>query len=96
MTTAEIQHNQPFDADEFFGRIERMAGNALPMDLDGADDHIACNCTDRRKPRRCTCGKRRGQGHALSCAMLMGAERGPRVIYADSERAPLALDGRAA
>jgi hypothetical protein len=35
-------------------------------------------------------------GHALSCAMLMGAERGPRVIYADSERAPLALDGRAA
>jgi 3'-phosphoadenosine 5'-phosphosulfate sulfotransferase (PAPS reductase)/FAD synthetase len=68
----------------------------LPMDLDGADDHIACNCTDRRKPSRCTCGKRRGMGHALSCAMLMGAERGPRVIYADSERAPLALDGRAA
>lgn len=36
MTTREIQHDQPFDADEFFGRIERMAGNPLPYDLDGA------------------------------------------------------------
>ncbi len=77
--------------------IERATRPMLPGLLD-AEEAVAlpCSCTDRRKPRRCTCGKRRGDGHALSCAMLMGAERGPRVIYADGPRAPIALDGRAA
>lgn len=46
----------------------------LPLDLDGSDDRIACHCTDRRRPRRCTCGKRRGMGHTLACGMLLGAE----------------------
>lgn len=39
------------------------------------DDSIPCNCTERRAPRRCTCGKRRGQGHALHCRMIFGDER---------------------
>jgi hypothetical protein len=56
----------------------------LPMDLDGDDGTIPCHCTDRRKPARCTCGKRRGMGHALGCALVLGAEREPRVIYADA------------
>jgi 3'-phosphoadenosine 5'-phosphosulfate sulfotransferase (PAPS reductase)/FAD synthetase len=44
----------------------------LPMDLDpDATDTIPCNCTDRRSPRRCTCRKRRGEGHALSCASVL-------------------------
>lgn len=30
------------------------------------DDLVACGCTDRRV-RRCTCGARRGRGHALFC-----------------------------
>lgn len=49
----------------------------LPMDLDGDTEAITCNCTDRRLPRRCTCGRRGRRGHALSCAVVMGAD--PRV-----------------
>lgn len=30
---------------------------------------------ERRAPRRCTCGKRRGQSHALACGMVLGEER---------------------
>lgn len=50
----------------------------LPMDLDPdeADEGtIPCTCTDRRAPRRCTCGRRRGQGHALACGMVLGERR---------------------
>ena len=36
---------------------------------------ISCACTDRRAPRRCTCGRRRGQGHALACGMVLGERR---------------------
>jgi len=78
---------------EIVRRLPLLPG--LEVDPDESAS-IPCSCTDRRKPRRCTCGKRRGQGHALGCAMIFGAERGPRVIYADGPRAPLALDGRAA
>lgn len=35
------------------------------------DDSIPCGCTERRRRSRCTCGKRRGEGHALSCAVVM-------------------------
>ena len=48
----------------------------LPLDLDPDESGtIPCTCTDRRAPRRCTCGRRRGQGHALACGMVLGAER---------------------
>jgi 3'-phosphoadenosine 5'-phosphosulfate sulfotransferase (PAPS reductase)/FAD synthetase len=46
----------------------------LPLDLDPEDDSaIPCGCTDRRRSR-CTCNARwrRGRGHALSCAMVLG------------------------
>lgn len=45
----------------------------LAMDLDGADDTIPCTCTERRRPKRCTCGKRRGMGHTLACRVVLGA-----------------------
>ncbi len=52
-------------------RVRRLP--LLPLDLDGNDpESIACNCTDRRAHRRCTCGKRRGRGHSLRCAVVLG------------------------
>lgn len=48
----------------------------LPLDLDPDEStSIPCTCTDRRAPRRCTCGRRRGQGHALACGMVLGERR---------------------
>lgn len=49
----------------------------LPMIGDPVedDDTIPCFCTERRQRSRCTCGKRRGAGHALWCAMVLGPER---------------------
>lgn len=48
----------------------------LALDPD-AETPIACNCTDRREPRRwrCSCGKRPGQGHTLACAMARDESR---------------------
>ena len=40
--------------------------------LDEDASPIACACTDRRTPRRCTCRRRRGRGHALACALVLG------------------------
>lgn len=42
----------------------------LAMDIDAEDNTIPCTCTERRRPRRCRCGARRGQGHALACPMV--------------------------
>ena len=41
------------------------------LDVD-TETPIACNCTDRRTPRRCTCGARGRRGHALACGLVMG------------------------
>jgi hypothetical protein len=48
----------------------------LPLDLDA--EVMACTsggCTDRRPSRACNCRKRRGEGHALSCARVLGERR---------------------
>ena len=44
---------------------------------------LPCDCTQRRAPRRnpCTCGRRRGQGHALHCGRVFDTYT-PGVIYA--------------
>jgi len=56
-------------------RYLQVIGRAQRPMLPGLDVEmitpIACNCTDRRAPRRCTCRKRRGEGHALSCASVL-------------------------
>ncbi len=49
-----------------------LAQPELALNTDDEDNTIPCNCTDRRAPRRCTCGRRRGAGHALHCARVMG------------------------
>ena len=56
--------------------VAEKARRQLPLvvDLDPAEDaSIPCGCTDRRRSR-CTCNARwrRGRGHALSCAMVLG------------------------
>lgn len=55
------------------GMRERV--RRLPMLAFASSDDEAvtpCNCTDRVRRRRCTCGKRRGEGHALACGMVLG------------------------
>lgn len=44
---------------------------------------LPCDCTQRRAPRRnpCTCGRRRGEGHALHCGRVFN-DYTPGVIYA--------------
>lgn len=53
--------------------IERAGRPPLPgMLTDEGDDVItpmACHCTDRRLPPKCTCNKRPGRGHTLLCAL---------------------------
>lgn len=54
-------------------RVRRLP--LLPMDLEPTQDTlIPCGCTDRRaaRPRRCSCRKRPGQGHALTCVRVLG------------------------
>lgn len=58
-------------------RVRRLP--MLPMELDpmrvhglSDDEGIPCACTDRRRVR-CTCGARRGQGHALACGRMRWA-----------------------
>lgn len=60
----------------FLDVIQAARRPALPGVFDIDEAPIACNCTDRRRARRCTCGKRRGQGHALACAHVLGVAAG--------------------
>jgi hypothetical protein len=51
--------------------LRRAQRPMLPMHLDpidAEDDLTVCGCTDRRL-KRCTCGARRGRGHALLCPL---------------------------
>ena len=60
----------------------REIGAALEVrSTNGISDHLHAlerkgylDRGDRRRPRRCTCGKRRGQGHTLACRMILGAQ----------------------
>jgi 3'-phosphoadenosine 5'-phosphosulfate sulfotransferase (PAPS reductase)/FAD synthetase len=52
--------------------IADAARPMLPMALDGEEVSLACSCTDRRRPRRCSCRRRRGEGHALTCSTVLG------------------------
>jgi hypothetical protein len=54
-------------------RASRPMLRGLVLDPEDAAP-IDCSCTERRPAvaRSCTCGKRRGEGHALHCARVMG------------------------
>lgn len=68
---ATFRKDEPRGYEGMRERVRRLP--LLPMRAaDEPAESIACNCTDRvRSRRRCTCGKRRGEGHALSCAVAM-------------------------
>ena len=67
---ATFRKDEPRGYEGMRERVRRLP--LLPMRAaDEPAESIACNCTDRVHRRRCTCGKRRGEGHALSCAVVM-------------------------
>lgn len=67
---ATFRKDEPRGYEGMRERVRRLP--LLPMRaVDEPAESIACNCTDRVHRRRCTCGKRRGEGHALSCAVVM-------------------------
>ena len=45
-------------------------GDAAAADEDA--DTIPCTCTERRRPKRCTCHKKPRRGHTLACAFQWG------------------------
>lgn len=71
---ATFRKDEPRGYEGMRERVRRLPMLPLDADVETAES-VACNCTDRRGPRRCTCGKRRGEGHALTCRMLWGDRR---------------------
>lgn len=67
----------------YAGQLRRVRSlPVLPFDDEAEDTSLPCDCTQRRAPplRTCTCGARRGQGHALLCSRVWGDH--PGVYYA--------------
>ena len=78
---ARFVHAEP---EGYAGQLRRVrALPVLPAFDESADDGtLPCDCTQRRAPpiRTCTCGARRGKGHALLCSQVWGDA--PGIYYA--------------
>ncbi len=64
-------HAEPRGYAGTLDRVRRLP--VLPLDADEAVS-LPCDCTQRRapSPRQCTCRKRRGEGHLLTCRRVLG------------------------
>jgi 3'-phosphoadenosine 5'-phosphosulfate sulfotransferase (PAPS reductase)/FAD synthetase len=69
----------------YAGTLDRVRRLPVLQLVDDPDEAVSlpCDCTQRRapRPRSCTCGRRRGEGHALHCARVFDTYT-PGVIYA--------------
>jgi len=71
----------------YAAQIDRVRRTPLLPILQDAGPALPCDCTQRRAPPLrlrppCTCGSRRGTGHALGCDRVFGQHETPGVIYA--------------
>lgn len=72
---ARFVHQEPEGYAGTLDRVRRLP--LLPLDADDAETvSLPCDCTQRRAPRRqpCSCRRGRGQGHALHCDKVLGAQ----------------------
>ena len=79
---ARFVHAEP---EGYAGTLDRVRRLPVLQLVDDPDEAVSlpCDCTQRRAPRRnpCTCGRRRGEGHALMCGRVFDTYT-PGVIYA--------------
>lgn len=73
--------------ESYAAQLARVRLPVLPFEVEEEDEAppLPCDCTQLRAPRPtiCTCGPRRGRGHALVCPMVMGDT--PGVFYAGGQ-----------
>lgn len=78
---ARFIHAEP---EGYAGQLRRVRSLPVLPAFDDAelDGTLPCDCTQRRAPplRLCSCGAKRGQGHALMCSRVLGDH--PGVFYA--------------
>ena len=73
--------------ESYAAQLARVRLPVLPFEADDEDEAppLPCDCTQLRAPRPtiCTCGSRRGRGHALLCPLVLGDQ--PGVFYAGGQ-----------